>query len=417
MKKCFFLLLCGWMFLPVSAQVTLTDCVEKARNNYPQIKEHDLIRQTEQYDLSKAMKNWLPQLTVSGKAQYQSVVVEMPFEIPGMKFNLPHDQYSLVGEISQTIWDGGTTASKKRMVQADAEVQSRQLDVSLYSIRQRVENIYLGILLIDKQIAQNEITIKSLYRNREIVQAGIEQGVSYQTDLNLVDVNILNYRQTISALHSDRQAYVSMLGMLTGEDLTDARFVEPEATLPVDTTALFRPELELYQAQLKQARVQRQDLQTYWYPKLNFSLQGGIGRPGLNMLKNEFEPYYLVGLKMQWNVGALYSRKNDIRKIEAQQQRVEREQETFVFNTKLDVTDRLNEVRKAERVLRQDSEIIRLREEIRKAGEEQYKSGVIKMNDLMDMIDQEFNARVAESLHQVQLIMAICDLKNTLGQK
>ena len=275
MKKCFFLLLCGWMFLPVSAQVTLTDCVEKARNNYPQIKEHDLIRQTEQYDLSNAMKNWLPQLTVSGKAQYQSVVVEMPFEIPGMKFNLPHDQYSLVGEISQTIWDGGTTASKKRMVQADAEVQSRQLDVSLYSIRQRVENIYLGILLIDKQIAQNEITIKSLYRNREIVQAGIEQGVSYQTDLNLVDVNILNYRQTISALHSDRQAYVSMLGMLTGEDLTDARFVEPEATLPVDTTALFRPELELYQAQLKQARVQRQDLQTYWYPKLNFSLQGG----------------------------------------------------------------------------------------------------------------------------------------------
>ena len=135
------------------------------------------------------------------------------------------------------------------------------------------------------------------------------------------------------------------------------------------------------------------------------------------MLKNEFEPYYLVGLKMQWNVGALYSRKNDIRRIEAQQQRVEREQETFVFNTKLDVTDRLNEVRKAERVLRQDSEIIRLREEIRKAGEEQYKSGVIKMNDLMDMIDQEFNARVAESLHQVQLIMAICDLKNTLGQK
>ena len=119
---------------------------------------------------------------------------------------------------------------------------------------------------------------------------------------------------------------------------------------------------------------------------------------------------------MQWNLGALYSRKNDIRKIAAQKERIEREQETFVFNTMLDVTDRLNEVNKARQVLEQDREIIRLREEIRQAGEEQYKQGVIMLTDLMDMIDEEFNARVAESLHQVQLIMAICDLKNTLGQ-
>ncbi len=136
----------------------------------------------------------------------------------------------------------------------------------------------------------------------------------------------------------------------------------------------------------------------------------------MNILKNEFEPYYTVGVKMQWNLGALYSRKNDIRKIAAQKERIEREQETFVFNTMLDVTDRLNEVRKARQVLEQDSEIIRLREDIRQAGEEQYKQGVIMLTDLMDMIDEEFNARVAESLHQVQLIMAICDLKTTLGQ-
>lgn len=136
----------------------------------------------------------------------------------------------------------------------------------------------------------------------------------------------------------------------------------------------------------------------------------------MNILKNEFEPYYTVGVKMQWNLGALYSRKNDIRKIAAQKERIEREQETFVFNTMLDVTDRLNEVRKARQVLEQDSEIIRLREDIRQAGEEQYKQGVIMLTYLMDMIDEEFNARVAESLHQVQLIMAICDLKTTLGQ-
>lgn len=417
MRKWILFILWNCIGIPVFAQVTLTECVEKARNNYPQIKELDLIREAEKYDLSNAGQSWLPQLTVSGKAQYQSDVVEMPFDIPGFDFNLPHDQYSLVGEVSQTIWDGGSTASKKRLLRADANIQSQQLEVTLYSIRQRVENIFLGILLIDKQIVQNEIVIKSLYRNREAVQAGIEHGVSYRSDLNIVDVNILNYKQTISALKSDRQAYIAMLGKLTGEDLSQAQFVEPSIDLQIDTATLYRPELKLYKAQLEQAQAQRQGLQSNLYPKLNLSLQGGIGRPGLNMLKNDFEPYYTIGVKLQWNLGALYSRKNDIQKIAVQKERVKQEQETFILNTMLDVTDCLNEVHKAESVLEQDREIIRLREDIRQAGEEQYKQGVIMMTDLMDMIDDEFNAKVAESLHQVQLIMAICDLKNTLGQK
>lgn len=416
MKDWKIFIICCCIGSPVAAQVTLTECVEKARNNYPQIKELDLIREAEKYDLSTATQSWLPQVSISGKAQYQSDVVEMPFDIPGFDFNLPHDQYSLVGEVSQTIWDGGTTASKKRLLSAEADIQSRQLEVSLYSIRQRVENIFLGILLIDKQIAQNEIVIKSLYRNRKSVQAGIEHGVSYKSDLSVIDVNILNYKQTISALQSDRKAYVTMLGKLTGEDLSQAQFSEPPMDLPIDTTTLSRPELQLYKAQLQQIQVQRQDLQSNLYPKLNLSLQGGIGRPGLNMLKNEFEPYYTVGVKLQWNLGALYSRKNDIRKIAVQKEQIEREQETFLFNTMLDVTDQLNEIHKAENVLEQDREIIRLREDIRQAGEEQYKQGVIMMTDLMDMIDEEFNAKVTESLHQVQLIMAICNLKNTLGQ-
>lgn len=173
---------------------------------------------------------------------------------------------------------------------ADAQIQSQQVEVSLYSIRQKVENIFLGILLIDKQIAQNEIAIKSLYRNRESVLAGIEHGVSYKSDLSIVDVNILNYKQTISSLNSDRQAYVDMLGRLTGEDLSQAQFVEPPVDLQIDTTTLARPELQLYKAQLEQTRVQRQDLQTNLYPKFNLSLQGGIGRPGLNILKTSSNP-------------------------------------------------------------------------------------------------------------------------------
>lgn len=416
MKRMIFLLVCVLCGGLTFAQVTLEECVKNARGNYPQIKEFDLIRKTEQYNLARICQSWLPQVNVTGKVQYQSDVVEMPFEIPGYDFNLPHDQYSLVGEVSQAVWDGGSTASKKRMARADAEVQSRQLEVNLYSIRQRVENLFLGILLLDKQLAQNEIMLHSLHRNQEEVQAGMEQGVSYKTDLDVVAVSILDYRQKREALLADRKTYVTLLSTLTGRDLRNVTFAEPDLQTGVDTLEIRRPELQLYQAQLQQAQVQRQDLQTNLYPKLNLSFQGGVGRPGLNMLKNEFEPYYTVGLKMQWNLGALYSRKQDLRKAEAQADRVHVEQETFVFNTMLDATDRLNEVHKAERVLKQDRDIIRLRESIRKASEEQYRQGVIKMTDLMDRMDDEYDARVAEAIHQVQLIMAVCDLKNTLGQ-
>lgn len=417
MKRLFFLMVwisavCGGVY----GQVTLDECLEAARNHYPLIQERDLIREVEQYDLKRIGKGWLPQLNVSAKAQYQSEVVEMSFEIPGYEFDLPHDQYSVVGELNQTVWDGGSNASQKSKVRAEAEVQHRQLDVSLYAIRQQVQNLFLGVLLMDKQIAQNEIVIKSLNRSLEEARVGLEQGVSYQSDVDQIRVRILDYQQKKDALCADRKTYVAMLGKLTGKDLDGAQFSEPEVTVETDSMRLARPEMGLYQAQLRQTEVQRKELQTYLYPKLNLSFQGGLGRPGLNMLKNEFEPYYTVGLKLQWNIGALYSRKEDLRKVKAQERRVKIEQETFVFNTMLEATEQMNAVDKAERIWKQDREIIRLRESLRQAGEEQYRQGVIRMTELMDRIDDEFDARVAESIHQVQFIMAVYDLRNTLGQ-
>lgn len=397
-------------------RISIDECVEMARLNYPQIKQFNLIDEAEQYDISNAGLNWVPHLTVTGKASYQSDVVEMPFEIPGYDFNLPHDQYSLVGELSQSVWDGGTTKNRKDNIRAGAEVQRKQLEVSLYSIKERVQNIYLGILLIDKQISQNAILEESLLRNRNEVLAMLENGMAYRSDLNIVDVNILNCRQQLSQLQADRGAYVKMLSKFTGKDMSGTEFTEPSDSISLDRLEIDRPELRLYDAQISQNSVMRAELQTRISPKFNLTLQGGIGQPGLNMLKEGFAPYYIAGIKMQWNFGDLYTRKNDIRKIENDRKTIESERETFLFNTSMDVIDQVNAIEKARDVLSQDREIVALRGQIRESGEEQYSEGVIKMTDLMDMIDDEHDARVAESIHQVQLLMEIFKLKNTLGQ-
>lgn len=400
-----------------SAQsVSLEECQSLARENYPQIKQFGLIDASEKYDLAIASMSWIPQFAVSGKATWQSDVVEMPFEIPGFEFDIPHDQYSLSANVTQHIWDGGASGSRKEAVRTGAEVQRQQVEVSLYSVKSRVQNVYLGILLLDEQIRQNEVLIESLRRNENNVKALVANGMAYKSDADIIRVNILNSMQQADALAADREAYVKMLGMLAGKDMSGADFVVPQDDVCLDITDVRRPELGLYSAQLKQNEAQIKQLNALITPQFDLTLQGGFGRPALNMFSNSFDPMFIAGVKMQWNIGALYTRKNDMKKIENTRRNIESQKEVFLFNTSLDALQTLTEVDKARMMLEKDDEIVALRTSIREAGEEQYRNGVIKMTDLMDMIDDEHNAKLARSIHHIQLLMAVYDMKNTLGQ-
>ena len=396
--------------------ISIEQCMELARGNYPQIRQLDLIDEAAGYDISTVMKTWLPHLNISGKATYQSDVVEMPFDIPGFTFNLPHDQYSLVGEISQTIWDGGTSGSQKRVTESGADVQKEQVEVSLYALNERVEKIFLGILLIDGQLEQNDILEKSLERNAGQVRACMENGTAYRSDLEMIEVSMLDCEQQRDELLKDREAYVSMLERLTGTSLAGQEFIMPDETvlmqIPEEVT---RPELRLYDAQILQQEAMVRQLDSKISPKFSLSLQGGVGRPGLNILKNSFQPYWTAGVKMSWDIGALYTRKDEKRKLDAQMRKIESDRETFLLNTGLDATQMQASIDKARALLEKDRKIIALRESIRSSGEEQYRSGVITMTDLMSRIDDEYNAKVAESIHKIQLIMAVYDLKNCMG--
>lgn len=399
---------------PASAQVTLEQCMDLARKNYPQIRQLNLIEAAAEYDIAAAMKSWLPRLTVSGKASYQSDVVEMPFEIQGFSFDLPHDQYSVVGEISQTIWDGGTSKSQKELYSAGAEVQKSQVEVSVYSINDRVAQVYLGILLIDAQLHQNDILGRSLERNADQVRACIDNGTAYRADLDIVRVNMLDCEQQKEGLLSDRAAYVGMLEKLTGISLDGQELAVPDYDVCI-TDSVTRPELSLYDAQLRQGEAQLRQLDTKIFPKFSLSLQGGMGRPGLNMLDSSFQPYWTAGIKMSWDIGALYTRKDEKRKLDVQLRTIESDRETFLFNTGISALQLKSSIDKARRLLEKDGEIIALQESVRAAGEEQYRNGAISMNDLMKRIDDEYNARVAESIHRIQLLMAICDYRNCIG--
>jgi outer membrane protein TolC len=402
------------------AQTTLDECIGWAYDNYPQIKEMSLIEMTKGIDLKNAAYAWLPHLNISGKATWQSEVVEMPMDIPGMDINIPHDQYGLTAEFTQQIWDGGTSRSQKELAEAGAEVKKTQLETNLWSIRSRVQNVFLGIILIDKQLELNGLLRESLERSSEEVKSRMEAGVALPSDLDQVSVNILSCLQQRASLDADRKSYVKILGLLTGRDMTDVELAVPQdAVNYVDDGARdfeTRPEMAFYAAQLKQNEYQRRQLNTLISPKLNLSLQGGYGRPGMNMLSGDFSGYFVAGLKLQWNIGALYTRGLDKRKVNADAQKIDLTRKSFILNSSVEAEQKNNAILKARDVLEKDSEIIGLRQRIRASGENQYREGTIKMNDYLSMLDEEYKAKANESMHEVQLMMAVYDMKNTIGK-
>lgn len=402
------------------AQTTLDECIGWAYDNYPQIKEMSLIEMTKGIDLKNAAYAWLPHLNISGKATWQSEVVEMPMDIPGMNINIPHDQYGLTAEFTQQIWDGGTSRSQKELAEAGAEVKKTQLETNLWSIRSRVQNVFLGIILIDKQLELNRLLRESLERSSEEVKSRMEAGVALPSDLDQVSVNILSCLQQRASLDADRKSYVKILGLLTGRDMTDVELAVPQdAVNYVDDGARdfeTRPEMAFYAAQLKQNEFQRRQLNTLISPKLNLSLQGGYGRPGMNMLSGDFSGYFVAGLKLQWNIGALYTRGLDKRRVNADAQKIDLTRKSFILNSSVEAEQKNNAILKARDVLEKDSEIIGLRQRIRASGENQYREGTIKMNDYLSMLDEEYKAKANESMHEVQLMMAVYDMKNTIGK-
>ena len=399
----------------LSAQLTLEACYRAARENYPLVRQFDLIERTKDFTVENATKSYFPQLSFSGKASYQSDVTKMPFSIPGVEFGLDKDQYQLVLELNQTIWDGGAVRNRKEEARAKSEVQKGQLEVNLYALDDRVNQLFFGMLLIDAQLAQNALLQAQLARNHGQVSACMQQGVANQADLDAVAVEQLNARQTEGELRVNRKAYAEMLGLLTGRKGIDAeRLVKPSATVePLEENR--RPELSLYESQRRQLSVQEKGLTARYMPKLGVFAQGAYGDPGLNMLKGGFEPYYIAGLRLSWNISDLYTRKNDKRLLAASRDDIDVQEAVFRLNNRMEAAQHWRTVEKIDTLMKNDDELIRLRTNIRKSAEAKVANGTLTVTEMLREVTAEDQAKQAKALHEIQRLQALYDIKYTMN--
>ena len=383
--------LCGF------AQVTIEECQRRAQEHYPLVRQYVQIEEAEASRLANAGKGYLPQVKLSGNASYRSEVTRLPFDasqwgIPGLDIPaLSKDQYALSLDALQVLWDGGEIKSGKESVRTAAQVERRRVAVGLYALYQQVNTAFFGVLLADAGLHQNKLLQEELARNYQRVQACVQYGISEETDLRVVRVEQLKAEQHATELAGVRAACIAILANLTGmeaDETTD--FVRP-VLLPTVATSVSRPELSLYDAQIKNYEAENALVTAGLFPKFALFATGGYGKPGLNMLENSRK---LI--------------RNHIGQTEIQR-------ELFLFNTRLDMIRKNKEIKQCAEQLKYDDEIIRLKTAIRKASEAKMTNGVLSVTELMRDLHAEQMAIQDKIRHEIAYMQALYDLKFTAG--
>ncbi len=412
---------------------TLEECWRAAESNYPLIRQYGLIEKTTDLTVANIQKGWLPQVSASAQASLQSDVTAFPDEFQklyqqmGINMEgLKKDQYRIGIDVQQTVYDGGNIKSQKDIARRQGDVQLLQNEVSLYNVRTRVNEMYFSLLLIDEQIRLNEDLQKVLEGNENKLASMFAKGTASESDWQNVKAERLNVVQQMTSLKSQRSALTRMLSTFCGIDINSA--VKPDIPaypknpdypeIPGNLNN-HRPELKLIDAQLRLFGSQEKALDAALMPRLGVFAQGFYGYPGYNMfedmMKRKFSWNGMIGAKLTWNIGALYTRRNDKARIQLQRESAEVGRERFLFDNRMEQIQQKENISRYRQIMSDDEEIISLRSSIRKAAESKLAHGIIDVNDLVREINNENAARVQQTIHEIEMLKEIYDLKFTIN--
>jgi outer membrane protein TolC len=399
-----------------NGQINIDTCQRKAQLNYPLIKQYDLIAQSAEYTISNANKAYLPQISLTGIGGY--IINGFPsVSLPGQAAKEP-EKFQLIGigQLNQTIWDGGATSSQKDITRANAEFEKANVDVSFYSLRERINQLYFGILVIDEQLKQLKILNDNLQRNLEKAKLTKENGYAYQSDVDEVKAEVLNIAQKKIEFDYTRKGYVEMLSFLIGEKLDEnVQLITPVVVESPDAFAGNRPELRMFATQIKLIEAQSSLNKVSNMPKIGLLGAGVWITPGASFGTSSLTDLAIVGLSLSWNTGGLYRNSNNKNLDRIKIERITSQQETFSFNNNLQLTQIKSEIEKQKAILQQDEEIVKLKGNIKKSYQLRYDNGVSPMNDLINALNKENESLSNRALHNIELLMSIYNYKTTSG--
>lgn len=419
MKQLSAILLLLPLQLMAQQKISLQQAYDLSEKNYPAIKQKDLIKQTESISVSNLQKGFLPQFSLSGQATYQSDVTKIDVPIPGFSFESPSkDQYKLVADVSQLIYDGGVTKEQKTLQQLNATVEDQKIEVELYKLKERINQVYLSVLFLDEQLKQVELVRADIQTGINRVDAQVQNGVAFKSNLNMLKAELLKADQRVIEVRTSKKGLIDALSLFIGQPLPEnVQLEKPVFVDATPTNEITRPELKLYSDQQKLIGQQSRLITAKNLPKASLFAQGGYGKPALNLLNNNFDFYYIGGVRFNWSLGGLYTKKKEKEQVEINKKIVEIQKETFLLNTNTQLKQQQAEIDKLKQLVDSDNEIIVLRHSVSDAAKAQLENGVITANDYLKEINAEDLARQTLITHQVQLIQAEINYNTLTGKQ
>ena len=421
-----FTLLHGFIVPSVMAQ-SLEECQQAAEKNYPLIRQYGLIEKTTELTVDNIQKGWLPQVSASAQATYQSDVPSWPDQMEtmmnGMGIHmkgLKKDQYRVGIDVSQTIYDGGAISSRKTIAREQGNVEAAQTEVSIYNVRKRVNEMYFALLLLDEQIKLNSDLQALLSGNERKLASMVKGGTAAESDWLNVKAERLNVVQQATGLASQKQMLQRMLSTFCGMEVKEAQKPLMYATMTQEQKGV-RPELKALDAQINLLNAQEKALDAALKPKFGVFAQGYYGYPGMNMFEDMMRHNWslngLIGARLTWNIGALYTRKNDKERINDQRSKINVQREVFLFNNNMEQIQQNENIERYQKLMKDDEDIIKLRSAVRKAAESKLAHGIIDVNDLVREINAENAARVQQSIHEIEMLKEVYDWQFTVNGK
>lgn len=426
MRAIMTLILPIFLIVHINAEISLEECISKAKENYPLIKKYDLISSTSEIELSEINKNWLPRIGLFAQGTAQNIVPSYPDALNNILQQMGQNpkglgklQYKIGVEINQPVWDGGASRAKRNLALAKENLSKASLEVELYAISQHVQKLYFAILLTEAQISQREVTLNLLKANEERLESMIRNGIATKSDGDMIKAQILELKQSILRAESSVTGLKKMLSLFIDEPAERLALIIPEASVPISNESA-RPELQQFNKRILLSQSIQNLSDVGLMPKIGFFAQTYYGYPGFDyfksMLNRNLSFNILAGVKISWNIDSFYTRKDGLKRRNNEIANIETERETFIFNNDQQIASKREEIEGIKKLMVSDSEIIELRKAVRMTAESKLKNGIIDPTTLLATISDEESARLNSKFHEIQLYQLIYELKNILNQ-
>ena len=401
--------------LKAQETATLEEIQLLAKEHYPLIKRNGLIEKTKAYTLENIAKEWLPQINVVGQATYQNEVTQLPFALPNSSVEpLSKDQYKVYADIQQTVYDGGLISNQKKLAKIQSETEIQKNEIELDKLEERINQIYFGILQSQEQLKQTEITKNDIENGLKKASAQLEYGTIFRSQVDVLKAQLIGLEQRQIEIQSLRKNLIETLSLFTKKDFSENTVFEtPEKLLLTGENN--RAELKLFTLQQQILETQKSLVESKNLPKLGAFFQSGYGKPGFNMLRNEFDVFNISGLRLQIPISGYYTKKNDLALLNTQQQDLEIQKENFLFNQNFSTIRNNEELEKLQKLIQKDEELIVLRQSIKKASLAQLENGVINTSDYLREVNAEEQARIQKMTHEIQFLFTQYNQKAQLN--